>query len=98
MTLVYRILLMDFGGRVGKTFYLCFHNLSFARIHCIQPVYLGGATRKMSEDSNIVWYGMGVQNQLTIYIEWKIQLSLLILIRGQPHFLQLKVDLIEFPT
>ena len=58
MTLVYRILLMDFGGGVGKTFYLCFHNLSFARIHCIQPVYLGGATRKMSEDSNIVWYGM----------------------------------------
>ena len=28
----------------------------------------------------------------------KIQLSQLILIGGQPHLLQLKVDLIEFPT
>ena len=41
---------------------------------------------------------MGEQNKLTIFIEWKIQLSQLILIEGQPHFLQLKVDLIEFPT
>ena len=37
---------------------------------------------------------MGEHNQLTIFIEWKIQLSLLILIRGQPHLLQLSEEMV----
>ena len=35
-------------------FYPRAHHYSFARVHCIQPVYLVGATQKMSDDSNIV--------------------------------------------
>ena len=33
-------------------------SLCFVRSHCVQPVYLGAATRTMSEDIVMVWYGM----------------------------------------
>ena len=30
----------------------------FAWVHCTWPIYFGCATRTMSEDSNLVWYGI----------------------------------------
>ena len=50
------------GYQRGDMMFLCLvsASLCFVRSLCVQPVYLGAATRTMSEDIVMVWYGIYV--------------------------------------